>query len=193
MNLEKLCEAGLELFLADGTAAVTIDQIVTRAGMAKGNFYRYVADKAELVDLIMDPVRTEVTSALDRCEESLRRADRDQIAAVYVQLATDLSAAGARHASRVLLFLQEARAPAGATRDSIHALADQLTERAIALTEVARDHGLIRDVDPRISALSVIGGIEAILFAYLRRDVLTSPVPMMISELVAIVLRGIRP
>ena len=183
------------MFLADGTAAVTIDQIVTRAEMAKGNFYRYVADKAELVGLIMEPVRTDVTSALDRCEEALRRAERDQIAAVYVRLATDLSTTAARHAPRVLLFLQEARAPAGATRDSIHALADQLTERAIALTEIARDHGLIRDVDPRISALSVIGSIEAILFAYMRRDLLTGtvPVPMVISELVAIVLRGIRP
>ena len=191
-NLQRLCDAGLELFLSEGTAAVTIDQIVTRAGMAKGNFYRYVADKAELVASIMEPVTTDVTAALDHCGHALRRARPDQIASIYLALATDLSTAVARHSSRVLLYLQEARAPAGSTRGAIHALADQLTAKAIALTEIARDHGLIRDVDPRISALSVVGSVEAILFTYLRGHVLTGPVPKVISELVEIILRGIR-
>jgi hypothetical protein len=94
----------------------------------------------------------------------------------------------------VLLYLQEARAPASASPRAIYELADQLTSRTIALTEIARDHGLIRPVDPEISALAVLGAVDAILFAHLRRRRAPSAeVPRITAELVEFVLRGIRP
>jgi AcrR family transcriptional regulator len=192
-NLHRLSEAGLALFLAEGTAAVSIDDIVGKAGMAKGSFYRYVSDKAELVARIIGAVATEVAHALDRCEQALRVARADALAAIYLKLALELSDVVARHPSRVLLYLQEARAPRGGARAAIHALADQLTARAIALTETALEHRLIRDVDPRIAALTVTGAIDAILFAYLRgRASPSTDVPAITSELVAIIVNGIR-
>jgi AcrR family transcriptional regulator len=191
-NLRRLGEAGLALFLAEGTAAVTIDQITSRARMAKGSFYRYVPDKAALVAHIMAPVLSEVTQALDRCEHALREAQPAALAAIYLRLAGELSEIVGSHATRVLLYLQEARAPAGEARLAIHALADQLTARAAGLTQTARDHGLIRDVDPRIAALTVTGAVEALLFAYLRDPATRAlGIPAVTGELVAIVLRGI--
>jgi AcrR family transcriptional regulator len=192
-NTERLHAAALELFLTNGTAAVTIDQVVDGAGMAKGSFYRYARDKADLVAQLMGPVVNEVTAALDRCEHALHHVRSDMLAAIYLQLATDLSVAVARYSPHALLYLQEVRAPASPERLAIHALAEDLTTRAIALTRIARDHGLIRDVDPEISALTVLGAVDAILFAYLRRrHVPSGGVPSAIAELVAIVLRGIR-
>ncbi|MDQ3366988.1 MAG: TetR/AcrR family transcriptional regulator [Myxococcota bacterium] len=192
-NQQQLCAAALPLFLADGTGAVTIDEIVTAARMSKGSFYRYAQDKADLVEQIMTPVIGEVTGALDRCELSLRGARLDTLAATYVQLATDLSMIVARHTPQVLLYLQEVRAPAAPARRAIHALADQLTSRAIALTVTARDHGLLRDVDPEVSALAVVGAVDALLFAHLRRPrARSTAVPAVIAELVSIVLLGIR-
>lgn len=190
-NQQRLAEAGLGLFLAEGTTAVTIDQIVDAAGMAKGSFYRYARDKADLVELIMAPVVSELTVALDRCDLALRGARRDQLAAIYAQLATELSLIVSRYAPHARLYLQEVRAPAGPPRRAIHALSEQLTARAVALTEIARDHGLIRDVAPEISALTVLGAVEAILFTYLGRRMASRPVPIVIAELVGIVLRGI--
>jgi len=190
--VQRLADAALGLFLAEGTAAVSIDQIVDQAGIAKGSFYRYARDKADLVEQIMAPVVEQVTAALDRCAQALARARRDTLAATYLQLATDLSVVVAQHAPRVLLYLQEVRAPAGSARRAIHALSEQLTTRTIALTESARDHGLLRDVDPAISALTVLGAVDAILFRYLRGRLPAGNVPTVIAELVAIVLRGIR-
>jgi AcrR family transcriptional regulator len=188
-----LCEAGLSLFLAEGTAAVTIDQIAARAGMAKGSFYRYVEDKAELVARILEPMVTETLGVLDRCETALRNAKRTQVMSIYLQLGMDLSAAVPRHASRLLLYLQEARSPSGGTRAAVHAFADQLLARGIALTEIARAQKLIRNVDPQVSAMAVIGAVDAILYAHLRgRDVARVRESVVISELVGIVLRGIR-
>lgn len=192
-NQQRLVEAALGLMLAHGTAAVTIDQIVERAAMAKGSFYRYAADKSDLVAQILAPVNVEATAALDRCERQLRSGRREEIGAIYLLLARELSAVIARYAPRVLLYLQEARAPQAAAPAAVQELADALTSRTIALTEIARDHGLIRAVDPEISALAVLGAIEAILFAHLRdRRAPRAAIPQVTSELVEIVLRGIR-
>jgi AcrR family transcriptional regulator len=192
-NQQGLVDAALALMLTDGTASVTIDQIVERAGMAKGSFYRYARDKEDLVAQILMPVIVEATAALDRCEQQLRTRRRDDIAAIYLALARDLSQVVARHAPRVLMYLQEARAPQGAVAPAIQHLADALTSRTIALTEIARDHGLIRPVDPEISALAVLGAVEAILFAHLRRRrAPRAGIPQVTAELVDIVLRGIR-
>jgi AcrR family transcriptional regulator len=189
-----LAKAALELFLATCTEAVTIDQIVDRAGMAKGSFYRYARDKADLVEQIVAPVADEVVAALARCEAALRHGHRDTLAAIYLQLANDLAVIVAHHTPVVRLYLQEVRAPAGPVRRAIHALSDRLTDRTIALTEIARDHRLIRDVDPEISALVVLGAVEALLASSLRRRrVPAATIPDVIAQLVAIVLRGIRP
>lgn len=192
-NQARLVEAALALFLADGIAAVTIEQIAQRAEMAKGSFYRYAADKLELVAQILAPVIAEVTAALDRCEHGLRHARRETLAGIYLVLARELAEVVMRHAPRVLLYLQEARAPARASAPAVRELAAQLTSRTIALTEIARDHGLIRAVDPAVSALAVLGAVDALLFAELRRA--RSPaaeIARVTGELVEIVLRGIR-
>src|SRR5210317_2345369 len=45
-RVQDLIDAGLSLFLERGIEAVTIDEVARKAGMAKGNFYRYFRDKA---------------------------------------------------------------------------------------------------------------------------------------------------
>ncbi|MBL9019095.1 MAG: TetR/AcrR family transcriptional regulator [Myxococcales bacterium] len=191
-TVQTLHDAALRLFLAGGIEGVTIDEIVAAAGIAKGSFYRSAADKADLVSQIMTPVGDEVIAALDRCEQGLRVARADTLAGIYVQLASDLSVVVARQARLVLLYLQEARSPASPARRSIHAIAEQLTTRAVALTQTARAHGLIRDVDPEVSALTVLGAIDTILFEHLRqRRLPASRGASVINELVTIVLRGI--
>jgi AcrR family transcriptional regulator len=190
-TLRRLAEAGLALFLAEGTAAVSIDDIVARAQIAKGSFYRYVSDKAELVRVIIGDIAAEVVHALDRCATALGDAKRDKLSAIYLQLAMELAMIVAREPERVLLYLQEARAPRGGAREAIHAFADQLMARTIALTEIASEHRLIRKVDPRIAALTVTGASDAILFAYLRDRHRTLDAAVITRELVTIIVDGI--
>ena len=48
--------------------AVTIDEVAREAGMAKGNFYRYFRDKADLVEAVIEPVDpTSPTPAEEVC------------------------------------------------------------------------------------------------------------------------------
>src|SRR5882724_8659986 len=69
-----LTDAGLALFLARGVETVTIDEIVERASMAKGSFYRYFPDKSALVEAIFAPLAEQVAEAFDSCERALKAA-----------------------------------------------------------------------------------------------------------------------
>lgn len=187
---ERLIERAIALFLAGGVEGVTIDELAARAEIAKGSFYRYAKDKADLVSKIMAPVGEEVVAALARCEAALASAQRDTLAATYLRLAAELSVVVTKFSSRVRLYLQEVRAPASPSRRAIHAIAEDIAVRGVTLTRIARDHALIRDVDPRVSALAVLGAVEALLFEQLRAR--GGDIGKEISELVGIVLGGIR-
>ncbi len=53
MKMAKLCDAAYELFISNGIQNTVIDDIVKRAGVAKGTFYLYCKDKYDLVDKII--------------------------------------------------------------------------------------------------------------------------------------------
>ena len=188
-----LREAALGLFLEQGVEAVTIDAIARGAGMAKGSFYRYFQDKGGLVDALLAPTRDGVTHALDACGERLERAtNRASLAAAYEALAEDLVAVFLRAPRVVRLYLQESRAPTKGAAGPFRALADAIFGRAVSLTEDAIHHGLLRDFDARISALTVVGAVERLTFEVLGgRDL--GDLREIPRALVSLVLDGMRP
>jgi AcrR family transcriptional regulator len=190
---ERLLEAGLECFVERGIANVTVDDITRRAKMAKGSFYRYADDKAALVDALFAPVAAAVEAALDRCDRALVTVDRAALAPVYVALATELAGIVARNLSHVRLYLQEARAAPIPERAPVHRLAVLLELRAIALAVRARKAGLVRAVDDRVVAFTVLGAIEALLHAQLGgRGIEANEIPGTVRALIDLVLGGVR-
>jgi AcrR family transcriptional regulator len=192
-RLATLCAAAEELFLASGVGAVTVDQIVSRAGIAKGSFYRYVRDTEELVATVMQPLAGAVRAAMERAATDLARAaDAAALTAAYQALAADLRAAAAAHPGLVRLYLQEARAPGVGARRPIRALAGEVERGALELTRAGRAHGLLRaDYDLRVGALIVIGAVERILFAYLSNQPLGDP-RAVAGDLISVLLDGVR-
>lgn len=49
VRLDELMAAAEDLFVRQGVEATTIDQIVARAGVAKGTFYHYFSSKADVL------------------------------------------------------------------------------------------------------------------------------------------------
>ncbi len=189
---DALRTAGLKLFLERGVDQVTIDDIAKEAGTAKGNFYRYFSDKAELVETVLEPLEDQVRAAMDSCDEALRQAhDEKSLFAAYQAFALKLIPVLFEHPDVVRLYLQESRAPASGARAAIRQVADDIRSRAVDLTEFAKDHGLLRIPDPRISALAVIGAVEQLAFAVLS-DELDTPADQIAGTLIALVLLGIR-
>ena len=184
--------AGLELFLESGVAAVTIDQIVSRAGIAKGSFYRYAEGKRGLVQQLLEPIAEGMPGAYARCRAGLEEADRATLPTVYLRLASDLLEVVRENPDRTRLFLQESRTPAGDDdRAPIAELAAEIRSGAIELTALARERGLLQPGPAWLSATVVIGAAEELLLAYLRGDHPTDKPEDIQAALVSMVLRGL--
>ncbi|WP_298283597.1 TetR/AcrR family transcriptional regulator [Novosphingobium sp.] len=66
-----LIEAGLTLMSLRSVDAITIDEIVDTAGVAKGTFYNHFPDKDALQHDVLEKVRNEITSLIDRVNEGV--------------------------------------------------------------------------------------------------------------------------
>ena len=191
-RVQDLIEAGLSLFLERGIEAVTIDEVAREAGMAKGNFYRYFRDKADLVEAVIEPVAGTTREAVQACDDRLRDADgRDDAVAAYGELGNRLIGALAMHPDAMCLYLQERRAPATTARQAISDLATDLDDRAMALSQVAADRQLVAISDPRVSAIAVLGAVEALALASVRNQVQMDPIETT-KSLISIVLEGLQ-
>jgi AcrR family transcriptional regulator len=191
-RVQDLVEAGLTLFLARGIEAVTIDEVAREAGMAKGNFYRYFRDKADLVEAVVEPVAETTRAALDACHRELRAVQgRAEAARAYAELGNRLVGALAMYPDAMCLYLQERRAPATAARQAISDLATELDERAMALSQAAVDQNLVVVSDPRVSALAVLGAVEALALASVRNQIQMDAVETT-KGLISIVLEGLQ-
>jgi AcrR family transcriptional regulator len=180
------------LFLDRGIEAVTIDEVAREAGMAKGNFYRYFRDKADLVDAVIEPVAQVTREAIQQCEHSLRQAnDRVDAVEAYRALADSLVGALALYPDALCLYLQERRAPPTAARQAISDLANDLDEGAVVLSEIAVDRNLVAASDPRLSALAVLGAAEALALAWARKQIQMDPVQTS-KSLISVVLAGLQ-
>jgi len=185
-----LAEAALRLFVARGVESVTIDQIVAEAKVAKGSFYRYFKDKQDVLEALLSKLAPEMRSAFDECLASIERAEgAEALPPAYEALARRLAALIFEQPALALLYLSESRGSASGA-EPLRALADELVERALALTAAASAHGLLRPVDPRIAAITVVGAVEKLLFETLRGREL-GEASSVAQSLISIVLFGL--
>ena len=95
------------------------------------------------------------------------------------------------HPDAMCLYLQERRAPATTARQAISDLATDLDNRAMTLSQVAADRQLVAISDPRVSAIAVLGAVEALALASVRNQVQMDPIETT-KSLISIVLEGLQ-
>lgn len=187
-----LCEAAVACFLADGLDAVTIDEVARAAKVSKGSFYRYFQNKEELVGAILQPLGHETRDALLACAEAIEAArDERGLQEAYTTLAARLVQVLIDHPSVVRLFLQERHGPATPARATILALDSEVVELAVRLTHAGQASGLLRVLDPRVSATLVLGGVHELLWRSFLGQGPADP-QAGAQQLIDIVLHGVR-
>lgn len=189
---QAIATAGLQLFLARGLEAPTIDEITAGASVAKGSFYRYFSDKNGLVEALFAPLATGVDAALNACEADLETAhDRPALARAYEQLGLALGRLVLEHRDVVHLYLIERRGAALGVRAPVRRIADRIEQRGIAVTERALERGLLRPFDARVSALAVVGAVEQLLYSMLSGRTL-GDLAQIPAQLTSLILDGLR-
>jgi AcrR family transcriptional regulator len=191
-RIAQLCDAALALFLEHGIGAVTIDKIVERAGVAKGSFYRYFKDQPELVETLFGPLGEAVRKAMANAEMRLAGVtDPKELPSIYLGMTAELAVSARHHTDVVRLYLQECRSPPSGARHPVRTLANDISARAVRLSVVARDFGLLETADPRVSALTVVGAVERLTFAVLSGEDV-GRLDALPSTLISVILDGVR-
>jgi AcrR family transcriptional regulator len=191
-RIQALLDGALDRFLSGGLDAVTIDELARAGGIAKGNFYRYFDSKEALVCALYASVNADLQRAFDRCAAALHQANSPELLVIaYATLGEAFTQVVLDSPKLVRLYLQESRGPLTETRAPISATSQLITQRAIELTLIAQSHKLLRDINPTVSALAVIGATERQLQAYLS-DELALPAEDVVASLISLVLDGLK-
>jgi AcrR family transcriptional regulator len=191
-RLAELERAALSLYLARGLDAVAVEDLAAEAGLAKAGFYRYFASQEALVAALIAPLARAFARAMTACERALAAApDTAALPPIYLSLATELWSAMAPRRATVRLYLQECRMPPVGARQPIARLAGEIERRAVRITAVARERALIRDLEPRVVALVVVGAVERLLHGALAGRKLGDPAEVA-RVIVTTVVDGIR-
>jgi AcrR family transcriptional regulator len=185
-------EAALTLFLDLGIERVSVDDIMTAANMAKGSFYRYFNDQAQLVEELVRPLKTQMVEVLDSClteiEQAFTRLEQNR---AYSNVGRVLAGLLIEYPGQVRLYLQESRAPSVGARVPIIELSRLVTRYAIDITTSALQQGLIKNVHPSVSALTVVGTTERLLYAVLLGEDI-GPVAKVADDVTRMILDGLK-
>lgn len=189
---EALLDASLRLFLEHGIEGVSVDDITTKAKMAKGSFYRYFESQAALVAEMIEPTRAIVTEALEQCSKELNTAStRDAQFAAYAKIGDVIGTVFLEHPGVVRLYLQENRAPAVGARKPIVQLSDVISRYAIEITKKAQKHGILRPIPEAISGLAVVGAAERLLHGIMLEEDIGNPLEVP-KHLATLILDGLK-
>lgn len=188
-----LQDAALELFLQKGVEGATIAEITSGANTAKGSFYHYFQDKADLVEALFAPLSHTMEEAFEEAGENLAKASTpEELMRAYNILGMRVAPGVLQHPKIVLLYLQECRGASTPSRRAIETLREGIDANAIKLTHAAHRHGLWRSFPAQISAYAVVGAVEKSLFSLLRSEANINPAEWTRS-LISLILDGLAP
>lgn len=75
LRSNELLDAAASLFVEKGVAATSIDDIVERAGVAKGTFYHYFSDRTAMLDALRERYAQRFADEAIRADETCQRDD----------------------------------------------------------------------------------------------------------------------
>lgn len=188
---QQLLEAALGAFGAGGYHGTHVDQIIERAGVARGTFYLHFSSKQEIFDALIDQMLQVFLDVRPAEQPEDIRTLEDAEGVLRASYRTVLTAF---HENRRLmrLLLEEA---VGLDRDYRQRLERHYRTwhaRVASTLEMLVDQGLARrDLDAEVTAEMVLGMVERLTRRYLLRS-RKPPLDRLVDALVTLELGGIR-
>ncbi len=172
----QILDCAKRVFAERGFHAASISHICEAAGIGRGTLYQYFANKQSVLTAILRETLDRVRALMERqsvvnvtlaAPETITRSQAiewssRQLRAVLGTVFQD------QHTLRILL-----REAVGLDVD-VEKLLGEIDDGLIGIVErglhALRDAGLVRDLDTRITATLIVGGIEKLALAALRSD-----------------------
>jgi AcrR family transcriptional regulator len=151
-------DAAVRVFHARGYEATSIQDIADEVGILKGSIYYYISSKEDVLFEILDEVHRGALTSVQGAIES----DADPLARIGSFVAT-LARFNADNLERMGIFLHDFRSLSEPRREEIVRERDRYDVILRRLLSAGKDRGVVcPDVDPKLTALAVMGMINTI-------------------------------
>ncbi len=188
----RLEAAGLAGFLEEGFTGASVERIAEAADVARGTFYLYFRDKEALFTLLLDRLFQPLLGSVARARDALAGCpDTPSTFPVYGMLAAELAGLMIAQEGALRLYFGEARA-VGAGGECVRDRMREVNALTISILDDAVQRGVLRPHDTRTAAIAIVGGIDALVYAFLRDRSASDPV-MVQSEVITLFRHGLAP
>lgn len=161
----EILRAARDVFVEKGFSAATVEDIVVKAGVARGTFYLYFADKRAVFEALVD----DFLSRISACVWSIR-IDPEAPPAIE-QLRANIQRVVALSLSEptiVKLALFDATGIAPELDEKLHGYYEALRTLIAESLEVGQSLGLVRDGNRRAMVAIGLGGLREVLLDAVR-------------------------
>jgi AcrR family transcriptional regulator len=158
---EQILRVARDVFAKRGYHQATIDDIVARAGVARGTFYLYFDDKREVFSELIDRFATQLTQAIQRIVTD--DPENPVVEQVRANIRIILRTCLVERAMTKILFTDAAGVDPAFDR-KLATFYDTVVQ---LLTESLKDGqalGIVDDGEPRVLAYLTIGALKELLY-----------------------------
>jgi len=186
-TLDRLFEAAVELLGERGYSGATIDDIVERAGVAKGTVYYHFRSKSELVTTLLDDGLRRLATSFRREIEGAQGGETALRALVHAELAYI-----ERYQAFSKLVMSEMWRADRDWRDSLRTLREEYVEVFAGVLRRGVAEGAFRaELDVQASASTIFGMIATAALDWLAFDP-RAPLDQVERRLTPLVLGAVR-
>lgn len=154
-------------FARRGYHATTIEDIVAAAGIARGTFYLYFADKRGVFEELVDRFSARLGMAILRVDPNdSGRSVADQIK----ENTRRVLSACLEDQMMAKIFMADTMGVDEAFDRKLLGFYDEVTKLFVESLTEGQTLGLVRAGDPKLFAMFTMGGIREVLFQIVKRD-----------------------
>lgn len=168
----ELLAAARDVFVEKGFSAASVDDIVARAGVARGTFYLYFQDKRAVFEALVDDFLTRIAACVRSIDLGTGAPPPTEQLRANVRRVVALSLA---EPAIVKLALFDATGLDPDLDEKLHGYYGALRTLIAESLELGQRLGMVRDGDRRVMVAIGLGGLKEVLVDAVQGDLPPEP------------------
>ncbi len=165
----QIMHVALELFSTKGYHNTKLDEILKKAGIAKGTFYLHFNGKDDLLHMIVDSHLEEMYRVISVLDISMDKPIED-ISSLYITIAQKLIN-DKKFKMFVRIMLKEAIGLDKALLQKLNNFYNKIITMSAEYIAKAQQKGrVISSIDPLLTSLCIVGSIKELVFQWAVND-----------------------
>jgi len=159
---EKIIDAAIRLFAEKGYHATSVQEIMDLAGVNKAMFFYYFKSKENCYNLLFENGLNELKERIVQAVQSSSelKVQLRNFIKIIVEIPDD-----ERNHKLAMIFIREAGSSGENIQKQIQIFIQAVTPMEQAIKK-GIEEGLIREVDPRLTVISIIGSVKDLALHY---------------------------